>query len=255
MDRSLGSVRPLIPVLAVALAVGLTVLVALVPALRYGGLISPLGLWVAGIAGLALLVAGAALPSARSGTSSVRRSLSVAGLVAAAAVAATGIGSVAALGPGSGDLTGPTPAPAGPDVPGQGVPAFILIDLQGIVAYGTKTDAATCSADPGGTGLTHYQAVTNGPGDLPLTVQFDVGPDGRIGFLYLELNTPTDSFQFASGKYWEAAPPWIVPQGAPSPLNGSATLAGLVDVVSPPEANPGGPPREVSGTLTWECQA
>lgn len=248
MDRS-GLLRPGLALLGAALALGATLLVAAQSAFRYGGLLSPLGLWIAGAAGVGLLVAGAALPSARSGTSAVRRSLSVTGLVAAAAVVASGVVAMAALPAAVPSSGGPTPAPGEM----EGAPAFVLVDLRGAVTFGAKTEGASCSTSPTGAGSAHYQAKMPGPGDLPLNVEFDVEEDGRISFLLIGAQTPGDEFQFASGKYWEAGPPWIVPVGAPTQRNGSATLTGLVDVVQPPDANPGAPPREVSGTLTWEC--
>jgi hypothetical protein len=256
MDRQNGTPGIALPLVAAAAAAAATILVALSPSFRYGGLLSPLGLWIAGAAGVGLLLAGATLPSARSGTSALRRSLSLAGLVAAGAVAVTGIGSVAALGSGTSGSPGPTPGgwePAPVPAEPAGVSAVVELELAGAVNAGAKTDAATCSADPAGTDVIHYHADMSGVDGLPVTADFDVDPNGRVTFLVIGVSAPGDEFQFAAGKYWEAAPPWITPADAPTQRNGSATLTGLVDVVQPPDANPGAPAREVSGTLTWAC--
>lgn len=242
-----------LPVAGAFFAVGATAALALVPGLRFGGALSPFGMWVAGFAGLALLVAGAALPSERSGTSPTRRSLSVAGVVAAVAAVATGVASLAVLGdPGRGGVIGPAPIPE----PGtfEAYPAFVVLTLDGAVPVAVKTEAAACVVDPAGLEPTVITAnAERRPGE-PVGIELAVAGDGRIDRLQVQVSTQTDEFLFISGKGWDAAPPWIEPDGAPTPRIGSARLVGLVDAGQ--LSDPGtGPARQVSGTISWECRA
>ena len=248
-----------LPITGVVLAVGLTTMLALSPGFRFGGALSPFGLWVAGFAGLALLVAGASLPSERSGTSPTRRSLSVAGIVAAIAAVTTGIASLAVLGdPGRGGIVGPAPniGPTPAPEPGhfEAYPAFVVLTLDGAVSVAVKTEEGGCVVDPAGLAPTVISANAEARPGEPVGIELAVALDGRIDRLQVQVSTKTDEFLFISGKGWDAAPPWIEPDGAPTQRIGSARLSGLVDAGQ--LSDPGGAPaREVSGTISWECRA
>jgi hypothetical protein len=261
MDRSLGR-GPVLPALALVLAAAATLLVAFVPAFRSGGLLSPLGLWVVGAAGLGLIAAGAALPSARSGSSAIRRSISVAGVVAAVAVVAVGIGSVVALGdPGGVGFPGPGPTPPqgepGP-VPAEPVPAegevlgVVAIELTGGVNVAAKTPNAVCSIGSTGGPPGRYRAVLQ-DGENVISLDFEADDTGQLGFLHIDLSTVDGQFQFSAGKGWEATPPWVTRDGSPTPQSGSAILTGLVGLTVASGTGFAPAPPQVSGRLTWDC--